>query len=327
MSDERAPAEPRALRTGTPGDYTKLLSLGAIWGSAFMLMAIGLTAFDPFAIAAIRVLIGAIALSLIGMLMGETWPRGWRVWGWLFVIGFFNTAAPFSLITWGQQEVAANRAAILMATVPFVTLGLSHIFSHDDRITAVKLFGLTLGISGVLLIVGFDALSAEGQPIPGQIAIMAAASCYALSNILTRKLSYLPPMLGNASFMLTAQLYMLPGLVFLWWPETLTADWEPYAALLALGLGPTALAYVLRFQVIRDVGSTFMSQVGYLVPVFGVIWAWLILDEVPETTAFAAIALILLGIRVTQGGIRGRRKPDGSAEKPAPTSSTGTPRS
>lgn len=292
---------PQPIRAGAPSDYVKLYGMGAIWGSAFMLMTICLTAFHPFAVSSIRVMIGGVSLAIIGMAIGEKWPRGWRVWGLLAVIGLFNTALPFSLITWGQQEVAANRAAILMATVPFVTLGLSHFFSDDDRITAIKLFGLTLGISGVILIVGLDALSDRGQPISGQLSIMGAATCYSISNILTRKLSYMPPMLVNASFMLTAQVYMLPCLLLFWWPETLTEEWQPYAALFALGLGPTAFAYVLRFQVIRDVGSTFVSQVGYLVPVFGIIWAWLVLDEVPEAAAFGAIVLILFGIRVTQG--------------------------
>ncbi|MEQ8665739.1 MAG: DMT family transporter [Rhodospirillales bacterium] len=292
--------KPQALRPATTADYTKMFSLGAIWGSAFMLMAIGLTAFHPFAVSTIRVTIGALALAIIGMAMGEKWPSGWRIWCWLSLVGLFNTAMPFSLITWGQQEVAANRAAILMATTPFVTLMLSHFFSDDDRISTLKLFGLTLGISGVILVVGFDALSESGQSVIGQLSIMAAAVCYSVSNILTRKLSYLPPILGTASYMATTVVYMVPLMALYWWPDEFTSDWEPYAALLALGLGPTALAFALRFQLIRDAGATFMSQVGYLVPVFGVAWAWLVLDEVPETTAFIAIALILLGIRVTQ---------------------------
>lgn len=301
--------KPQAIRTATTGDYTKMVSLGAIWGSAFMLMAIGLTAFHPFAVATIRVTIGALALAAIGMAMGEKWPRGMAIWGWLAVIGFFNTAAPFSLITWGQQEVAANRAAILMATVPFVTLGLSHFFSDDDRISRAKLFGLTIGISGVVLIVGIDALSPSGQSLGGQLSIMEAAACYGLSNILTRKLSFLPPILGSASYMATTMVYMVPLMLVFWLPETYTTDWEPYAALLALGLGPTALAFALRFQLIRDAGSVFMSQVGYLVPVFGVLWAWLILDEVPELVAWIAIVLILVGIRVTQWKPKARSEP------------------
>ena len=78
-----------------------------------------------------------------------------------------------------------------------------------------------------------------------------------------------------------------------------------------LGVMPTALAYLLRFQLIRDVGSTFMSQVGYLVPVFGVLWAWAVLGEVPALSAVGALALILLGIRVTQWKARRRVPPGG----------------
>lgn len=294
-----APASP-TLRPGQTGDYTKMMILGGIWGSAFMFIAIALQGFPPLAVAALRVIIGATVLTSFGLLMREKWPRGTRTWFWITVVGLLNTALPFSLIALGQQGVDASRAAILMATVPFVTLMLSHAFSHDDKISGAKVFGLTLGISGVILVVGIDAITVGGQSIVGQLSIMGAACCYAISNVLTRKLSYLPPILGTASFLVTGCVYMLPGLLIFWLPEDLPTDWQPYGALLALGVGPTAIAYVLRFQLIRDVGSTFLSQVGYLVPVFGVLWAWAVLSEVPGWTSFAAMVLILAGIRVTQ---------------------------
>lgn len=293
-------AAPPGLRPGRPGDYGKLLTISAIWGSAFMLIAIALEGFPPLAVASLRVLIGAVVLTLVGLARGERWPRGGRVWFWIAVAGLLNTALPFSLISMGQQGVAANRAAILMATVPFVTLLLSHVASHDDRISGAKLFGLTLGISGVFLVVGLDALTAGGQPLLGQFAIMAAAACYAASNVLTRKLSHLPPTLGTAAYLVSASLYMGPGLLFFWWPAETPEAWQPWGAIAILGVGPTALAYVLRFQLIRDVGSTFMSQVGYLVPIFGVLWAWAVLGEIPAISALGALVLILLGIRVTQ---------------------------
>lgn len=299
----------RPLRQAGPGDYGKLVSIAAIWGSSFMFIAIALEGWPPLAVSSIRVLVAAAALTAVGLLRGEHWPRGWRVWFWIAVIGFLNSALPFSLISLGQQGVAANRAAILMATTPFVTLLLSHFATHDDRISGPKLFGLTLGISGVLLVVGLDALTVGGQSIAGQLAIIAASCCYAISNVLTRKLSHLPPTLGTAAFLVTAAAYMGPGLAFFWWPEAPPADWRPWAAVAMLGVAPTALAYLLRFQLIRDVGSTFMSQVGYLVPIFGVLWAWAVLGEVPAISAVGALALILMGIRVTQWKARRARAP------------------
>lgn len=296
---EGASARP-SIRPGQTRDYSKLMILGGIWGSAFMFIAIALEGFPPMAVAAMRVTIGALALTTCGLVMGEKWPRGAMNWFWITVIGLLNTALPFSLIALGQQGVDASRAAILMATVPFVTLMLSHFFTHDDRISGAKVFGLTLGVSGVILVVGIDAITVGGQSLAGQLSIMGAAVCYAISNVLTRKLSHLPPILGTAAFLVTGCAYMIPGLLIFWLPETMPGDWRPYGALLALGLGPTAIAYVLRFQLIRDVGSTFLSQVGYLVPVFGVLWAWAVLSEVPGWTTFAAMVLILAGIRVTQ---------------------------
>jgi len=293
-------AAPSAIRQARPGDYGKLLALGAIWGSSFMFVSIALEGFAPLAVSSLRVTIGAAVLTVVGLARGEAWPRGARLWFWIAFVGFLNTALPFSLIAIGQQGVAANRAAILMAAAPFATLLLSHVLTHDDRISGAKLAGLTLGVSGVVLIVGLDALTVGGQPLAGQFAIMAAACCYAVSNVLTRKLSHLPPVLGTACFLLTASLYMGPGLLIFGGGGALSADLRSWAAVIALGAAPTALAYVLRFQLIRDAGSIFMSQVGYLVPVFGVLWAWAVLGEVPAVSALGALLLILLGIRVTQ---------------------------
>ena len=291
---------PGTIRASHSGDYVKLMSLGAIWGSAFMLISVALEGFEPLAVAALRVVVGALCLTAVGLALRERWPRGGKTWALICLVGFLNTALPFSLIAFGQQDIAANRAAILMTTVPFVTLLLSHFTTHDDRISGPKLFGLTLGVSGVLLVIGLDAVTEQGQPLAGQLSIMGAACCYAMSNVLTRKLSHLPPTLGTASFLLTASVYMGPCLALFWWPAEPPGDWQPYAAVLALGMAPTALAYVLRFQLIRDVGSTFLSQVGYLVPVFGVFWAWMVLSEVPSLSAVGALVLILVGIRVTQ---------------------------
>lgn len=292
------------LRPARPLDYAKLVTMAAIWGSAFMFVAIALEGLPPLAVSSIRVLVGGAVLAAVGMAMGERWPRGGRLWFWIAVVGLLNTALPFSLIALGQQGVAANRAAILMATTPFATLMLSHLFTHDDRISGPKLFGLTLGVSGVILVVGLDALTVGGQSVAGQLAIVGAGCCYAASNVLTRKLSHLPQTLGTAALLVSTAPYMAVLLAYSW-PEVPPADWRPWAAALALGLGPTAVAFLLRFQLIRDVGSTFMSQVGYMVPVSGVLWAWAVLGEVPGLSAIGALVLILAGIRVTQW----KRKP------------------
>lgn len=297
------------IRRARPGDYGKLLALGAIWGSSFMFVSIALEGFPPLAVSSLRVTIGAVVLTLVGLARGERWPRGARLWVWIAVVGFLNTALPFSLIAVGQQGVAANRAAILMAAAPFATLLLSHIATHDDRISGAKLAGLTFGISGVVLVVGLDALTQSGQSLAGQFAIMAAACCYAASNVLTRKLSHLPPVLGTACFLLTASLYMGPAVLFFAGAGALTADLTPWAAVTALGVAPTAFAYVIRFHLIRDAGSVFMSQVGYLVPIFGVLWAWVVLGEIPPIPAIGALVLILVGIRVTQWKPRPARRP------------------
>lgn len=288
------------IRTATPIDVAKLTTLGAVWGSAFICIEIALGAVDPWGLVAARVTVGAAVLLIVAHLLGQAWPRRRADWIRIAVVGLLNSAVPFFLISWGQQAVPANLAAILMASGPFVALGLSHVLTHDDRMTPAKVVGLTVGFAGVVVVVGVDAMDRAVDQVMGQLSIMGASASYAVAGVLTRRLDHLPTMTTSAAIL------ALPALVV--WPLALAfaapvaADIAPVEvlAILFLGLVPTGAAQLLRFQILRDNGAVFMSQVSYLVPVFGVFWAWAILAQRPAPEAWAALALILLGIYISR---------------------------
>ena len=281
-------------------DTARLLSLGAIWGSAFLCIEIALTGFAPLTLAAGRIALAALALIMATRLAGIRLPTDARTLRLLAVIGFFNTALPFVLISWGQQHIDSAMAAILMATGPFVALILSHLFTRDDRLTLPKLAGMLMGFAGVALLVGIDAVAGAKAGVLGQLSVMGAAACYALSGVLTRRVAHVPPLANAATVLITATLYMVPLALLVDRPWQAAPGLEAVLALVFLGLLPTGLAYLLRFQIIAAVGATFMSQVSYLVPLFAVLWGWLFLSEIPATSGWVALALILAGINVSR---------------------------
>lgn len=294
------------LRPPGPADYAKLWLLAGIWGSSFMSIEVALTALPPLVIASGRLLLAALAMTIALRLLGLRLPplsrEGGRDWALCLLIGLFNSALPFALISWGQQFISSGRTAILIACGPFLALTLAHWFTHDDRLTTGKLIGVSLGFSGVLALIGTDALQGENDAVIGQLAVALAALCYAVSSLLTRRLSHLPSLVSSAGTLITGALISLPTLTLTSLPQNLNwaEHWPAAAALLWLGLSATALAYLLRVQLIQRIGTTFMSQVAYLIPLFAVFWGWLFLDERPAASAWLALGLILAGMAASR---------------------------
>jgi len=175
--------------------------------------------------------------------------------------------------------------------------------TRDDQITRFKVIGLLLGFGGVLLLLGRDAVVNPGSTA-GMLVILFAASCYSFSSILIRKLSHLRTFAIVAGSLITSCAVLIPALVIWDPPWQQTGSSMAWGAVLFLAAGPTAAAYLLRAEIVKLNGAVFMSNAGYLIPLFAVLWAWLLLDEWPASSTWIAMALILSGIAV--GRYRGR---------------------
>lgn len=291
------------LRPPTAGDVTRLILLGAIWGSTFMWIEIALADFAPTSIVAARILLGAGLLLAFARWRGEPWPRGRAIWGLIFLIGLINNAVPFFLISWGQQYVASSLAAILLGIGPFLNLALAHWFTRDDRLTWPKLGAMVLGFAGIVVLVAPGLLAGPlDAALLGQAAVLLASLCYAVANLLTRRLTgQVAPVMSAGVTLASAALYTLPVALTLDRPwEMAPPGWPALGALILLGMLPTGLAFVLRFRMIAEVGTTFSAQVAYLIPLFGVAYGWTFLSERPSALALLALLLILSGIGLSQ---------------------------
>jgi drug/metabolite transporter (DMT)-like permease len=289
-----------AIREPTWIDAGKLLLLGAIWGSSFLWIGIAIRDMGPLTLAASRLLIGGLFLLSIAAASGHRMPRGLRVWRLVAIVSVLNAALPFFLISFGQARTDAGNAAILIGAGPFVVLLISHFFTADDRITAMKAIGMTLGFAGIVSLVGVDVLRGERTTVIGQMAILGAAVSFAVSGLMTRWLAPIPVLVSAAWVLTLGAVYMVPLALIVERPWSVMPSLASIGSLIMLGLFATSLAYLLRFQIIRECGAVFMSQVAYLVPVFGILWTWLFLGDRPGTSAYVALGLILIGIYVSR---------------------------
>lgn len=302
-----------ALTTETPispptaGNYVSIAVLGLIWGGTFMVVSLALRGYGPVTVAAARTTLGAVALVSLALVLRRPFPRVTpALAGFLAILGVLTTTLPFMLLSWGQQYVASAFAGLSMAVLPLFVLPLAHWFVPGDRLTLRRAGGFGLGLLGAVTLLGpgIGAAGAGDLAALGRIACILATVSYAVGSILTRRC---PPIDG---FWLSALSLAVGSAVLL--PAMLLVEGVPraappgaMAAIVFLGLVPTAFAALLRVQVIRSAGPGFMALVNYQVPVWSMLFGALVLSEALPARFFAALGLIACGLAVTQTGRRG----------------------
>lgn len=290
----------------TTKSWLMILTLGLVWGAAFPVIEIALQGITPLWLAAYRIALATVlTLGVWRALGGRLFESALNAGEMLLLIavGLLSSAFPFMLIAWGQQYVTAGFTGVAMATVALFVLPLAHYLVPGERITWRKTAGFIIGFAGILVLMGPDvwALNGDALALPGQIACVAAAGCYALSSILMRRLPDVDP-IGLSAILLLIGAVAVPPLAILWEGPTVLPPVDTLVALAYLGLIPTAAANLLRVMVIRSAGPVFMSLTNYQVPVWSVILGVAFLGEPLHLSLFVAMALILVGVALSQYG-------------------------
>ncbi len=284
-------------------DWMFLLALAAMWGSSFMFNRIAVASLPPWTVVAGRIGVAALILTVIVYAVGKRLPPLGRVWVPYVVIALIGNAIPFYLITWGQLIVESALAGILMAVMPLATVVLAHFLVSGERMTRERATGFALGFMGIVLLMGPAALAGLGGEtfrIISQLAVLGGALCYALQSVLTRLILKGDLIVAAAATLLVASITVVPVALWVDRPWTLAPSGASVAAVLWLGIAPTALATILYFMLIRSAGPSFMSLVNYLSPGVALLLGLWVMGEQPHVYAYVGLALILTGIAVTQ---------------------------
>ena len=297
-------------------DWLMLLALSVLWGGSFFFVELGLDGLGPFTLVTGRVALGAVTLLLFLRLKGVAMPAAPAVWGAFLVMGALNNAVPFTLIAWGQVHIESGLASILNATTPLFTVVLAHLLTRDERITPGKLAGVALGILGVTVLIGPDALAGLGAHGIAQIAVLGGAASYACAGIYGRRFRTMPPAAAAAGMLCASTLLMIP-LAVTEQPWNATPGPGVLLPVLALGVLCTALAYLLYFRILASAGATNLLLVTFLIPVSALILGISFLGEQPHWSDFAGMGLILTGLLAIDGRLRAAlrgRSPAGAGD-------------
>ncbi len=287
-------------------EWLLLITLALIWGGSFFFAEVALRDLGPLTVVLGRV--GLAALALIGFVYatGKRMPGSWRIWAAFLAMGALNNVIPFSLIVWGQVHITGGLASILNATTPLFTVLLAHFLTRDERITAGKLTGVGLGVVGVAVLIGPEALAGLGVGGWAQLAILGAAISYSFAAIFGRRFRSLPPAVTAAGQVTASTLFMLPLALTIERPWEATPDAWTWSAVLAIALLSTALAYIIYFRILSTAGATNLMLVTLLVPVSAILLGTLILGEAFGWQSALGMGLIGLGLVAVDGRLPAR---------------------
>ena len=282
--------------------FLLLITLAAIWGGSFLFIKIGLGSITPLTIAASRIGLAAIVLFAVLRFNGHTLPPAGRHWIFIVSAALLGNVLPFSLISFGERHIDSSLAAILMSTIPLFTILIAHFITSDERLTAEKVIGVSIGFVGVVILFGPTALLELGKQTIGQLLVACGALCYALSGILSRNLRDLPKLQSSTAILLVASLFIVPTALVFDQPWNLNPEASAIGAIMVLGLLSTAAAQIIVLRILQLHDASFLSLNNYLVPLFGVFWGMLVLAERLRPNAGTAFFVILAGVFVSQGG-------------------------
>jgi len=304
----------------SPRYWLMIATLGFVWGGTFLLIKIALTDVTPFWLAAYRITLAALPMTLIWGLRGFRLFQGSSAWRTVVLISILSTALPFALISWGQQHVPSGFTGVSMAAIALMILPLAHFFVPGEQMSLRKVIGMCFGFAGATVLIGAKAFDSSGSDLEafGRAAVLASTACYAVQSILIRRLPPVDPV-GLATVLLLIGSVLIVPLAITTEGAPIVPPPQTLWIILVLGVVSTGLANLLRVLVVRGAGPTFMTLTNFQVPLWAVVLGALLLGEDLPSSLLSALALILCGLGFSQYGplkrlFFGKR----SAEKVAP---------
>jgi len=283
--------------------------LGLIWGSSFLWIKIAVDEIGPFTLVAFRLLFGLMGLLIVMRVTRQAFPRDRRTILAFVFMGVFNTALPFTLISWGETKIDSSLASILNGSVPLFTIIIAHFWLHDEKITLPRIAGLIVGFVGVVVLVSrdFGPQGIHGDVL-GQIAVLAASASYAIAVTFSRRyLRGKPPVIQATMVLLIADSILWIAAPIVESPFRAPVLPITWLALAWLGVLGSCTAYLLYFYLINAWGPTRATLVTYVFPVIGLILGILFLNETADWRLLLGSILVVGGIGVVN--LRPRVKP------------------
>ena len=222
----------------------------------------------------------------------------------LAVIGIFNTAVPFALISWGQQFIDSAVSSILSGSVPLFVAILAHYFLKDDRLTWERLAGVLVGFGGVVVLIGQGSAAGGGVGMLAQLAVLLAMVFYAFSAVYTRlKAREISPVIQALMPLVIADVLLWLLVPFTELPFQIPQLFSTWGAILWLAVISSGIAYLLYYYLLHSIGPTRTLLVTYMFPLIGVISGAVFLGETIDLWMVTGGALVLFSVLIVNNSL------------------------
>ena len=295
------------MREAKSIDLFLLVLLGLIWGSSFFNIKIATYSYEPITLALVRVVFASIPLFMLckyKKIKIKGFTKNWKPYA---LIGLCNISIPFILIAIGTGKINSYLAAMLMSTTPLSGSLLAHFFTKDEKISFLKSVGILIGFFGILILF-FDKLIINESNYIYVLITILGSTFYSIGGILTLKLKNKINENVTTSTTLWSVIFLLPLAFILEEPFNSNPTTQSTLSLLYLGIVATGIAWLIRFRILTVNGLVFQTQVTYLIPIFGIIFGYFIMDEIITWRVFISLAIIMLGIYIFKKNNKGLKR-------------------
>jgi len=279
-----------------------LLTLSAVWGASVLFIEMALESMGPITLVFFRVLIGAATLGLVLLFTKKQIPKNLAFWRDSFVMGFLNNAIPFTFIAYGQVSITGGMASIINANTAFFGVMAAAIFLANERLTMARLWGVLIGISGVVIVMGPAELLTLDVTSLGQLAVILATLSYALASVWGRvRLQGYDSIITAFGMTICASVMLAIIMLFTDGVPTFEVTARLWVVAIGLGVIGTALAYMVYFKLLALAGASNLMLVTIIVPVFSVSLDAIILSQWVSLSDLLGFAVIAAGLVIMDG--------------------------
>lgn len=270
--------------------------LAVLWGASYLFTKVAVAEIPPLTLIALRVLGAALFLGVVMVWHSDSLPRDRRTWGMLLVQSVLNSIGAWTVLAWGQQYVDASLASVLNSTSPIFVFAITALVTRHEALNGRKLLGAVLGVAGVSLIVGFDALRGLGTQVAGQLACLTGAALYAGAAIYGKRFGHISAVTTAAGTMIWASVVLIPLALVVDQPWDLSPSSKAIAAVLVLSVFCTGVALLLYFRLVRSLGSMGVASQSYLRAGIGVILGMVFLGESLSVPVAIGLGAAIIGV-------------------------------
>ena len=296
------------MREARPIDLFLLVLLALIWGSAFFNIKIATYTYDTFTLVFVRVFFATIPLVLwcfYKKIKIMAFSKDWKIYA---IVGLVNISLPFLLIAYGTDKVQSYLSAILMSSTPLSGTILAHFFTSNEKFNLTKGIGVIIGFLGVVILF-FDKIVISDSNLIYALIILFASTLYVIGGIITLKfLKNKGTENVTASTVIWSLISLLPFCLYQEPWNNLNPSFESTLSLIYLGIFATGIAWMLRFHILITNGLVFQAQVAYLIPIFGVIFGYFLMDEIITWRVLISLIIIILSIYIVKTNNKGIEK-------------------